>query len=171
MKIAILGYSGSGKSTLAKHLASTYDIPVLYLDTVQFLPYWRERDRDEARAIVAEFMQQKSWVIDGNYATFLQEERLAQADYIIYLNFPRFVCLWRILKRYCRYKNISRESITDDCNEKIDLEFIWWVLYEGRTQSKRRHYKQIVNTYKGKSIVLKNQKQLDEFMSAPFDLK
>ena len=43
MKIAILGTSGSGKSTLAKRLGETYGLPVLHMDTVQFLPGWVER--------------------------------------------------------------------------------------------------------------------------------
>ncbi|WP_334304908.1 AAA family ATPase, partial [Romboutsia sp. 1001216sp1] len=52
MKIAIIGYSGSGKSTLARKLAKYYKAPVLFLDTVNFLPNWIERDRDEGRLIV-----------------------------------------------------------------------------------------------------------------------
>ena len=43
MKIAILGTSGSGKSTLAKRLGERYGLPVLYMDTVHFLPGWVER--------------------------------------------------------------------------------------------------------------------------------
>lgn len=66
MKIAILGYSECGKSTLAAYLSTYYHIPLLYLDTVQF---------------------EADWVIDGNYALFLQSRRLKEADYIIYMAF------------------------------------------------------------------------------------
>lgn len=45
MKIAILGYSGSGKSTQARQLANDYKMPVLFLDTVHFLPNWVEREK------------------------------------------------------------------------------------------------------------------------------
>lgn len=76
MKIAILGYSGSGKSTLARTLSNHYKVPVLYLDTVQFLPNWIERDKDEGMQLVLEFMKNDSWVIDGNYSKFYQRERL-----------------------------------------------------------------------------------------------
>ncbi|WP_242491840.1 hypothetical protein [Miniphocaeibacter massiliensis] len=87
MKIAILGYSGSGKSTLAKHLGKLYNIPILYLDTVQFTDNWSLHNRNEAKEIVNEFMNNKSWVIDGNYSEFFQKERLETADMIIYMNF------------------------------------------------------------------------------------
>jgi adenylate kinase family enzyme len=85
MKIAILGYSGSGKSTLAKKLGAQFDIPVLYLDTVQFEANWIERDRGEALALVSAFMRRESWVIDGNYESLMQNERLMLADYILFL--------------------------------------------------------------------------------------
>ena len=77
MKIAILGYSGSGKSELAGQLSDYYKVPVLFLDTVNFLPNWVERDKDDARLIVWKFMQNESWIIDGNYNDFFQKERLA----------------------------------------------------------------------------------------------
>ncbi len=73
MKIAILGYSGSEKSTLAGQLADYYKIPVLFLDTVQFLPNWVERDKNEGRSIVWDFMQNNSWVIDGIIIIFFKK--------------------------------------------------------------------------------------------------
>lgn len=48
MKIAVIGYSASGKSTLAARLGEMTGCPVLFLDKVQFLPGWQERDRAEA---------------------------------------------------------------------------------------------------------------------------
>jgi len=164
MKIAILGYSDSGKSTLGRKLANHYHAPVLFLDTVQFLPNWMERDPDEGRSIVWEFMQNESWVIDGNYNDFFQKERLEQANIIILLNFSRRVCLYRAFMRYFQQKNKIRESMATGCIEKMDLEFVWWILHEGRTKKRRNHYKQIASMYRDKILILKNQKQVDEFM-------
>lgn len=164
MKIAIIGYSGSGKSTLAKKLSKYYKAPVLFLDTVNFLPNWIERDRDEGRLIVCDFMKNDSWVIDGNYSDFFQKERLEQADKIIFLNFPRRICIYRALKRYFRYKNTTREDMATGCIEKIDLEFIWWILYEGRTKEIRNHYKQIEQDFKNKIVVLKKAKEVNLFL-------
>ena len=164
MKITILGYSGSGKSTLARKFGEYYDIPVLHLDTVQFLPGWIERDRDEACIIVKEFMNNKSWVIDGNYSDFQQKERLEQADKIILLNFPRRICIYRAIKRYYKNRNKTRKDMAKGCIEKIDLEFIWWILYEGRSKEKRQHYKVIEYKYKDKITVLKNPKEVKMYI-------
>ena len=164
MKITIMGYSGSGKSTLAGKLAALYHTPVLYLDAVQFLPGWAERDRDEACDIVQDFMRDESWVIDGNYTDFCQPERLEQADTILLLNFPRLVCLLRVFKRYFQHRNTTRESMAEGCIEKIDLEFIWWILHQGRTRKIRRHNREIIARYPHKTVVLKNQRQLDAYV-------
>ena len=97
MKIAILGYSGSGKSTLARALGEHYGIPVLHLDTVQFLPDWQVRPKEEQLAIVQDFMDtHDSWVIDGNYSNLLQPRRLEEADRVVLLLFNRFSSLLRV---------------------------------------------------------------------------
>lgn len=118
MKTAICGYSGSGKSTLARRIGEIEQVPVLYLDTVQFVANWQERDRDEARSIVRAFMKQENWVIDGNYTNFFYQERMEAADRILILVFNRFTCLYRAFKRYFRYRNQTRESMAEGCKEK-----------------------------------------------------
>ncbi len=165
MKIAIIGYSGSGKSTLAKFLSSQYKIPLLYLDTVHWLASWNERESSESLEIVEKFLNNNdNWVIDGNYTKLYQKERLQQADYIIFMNFNRINCLYRAHKRNFTYKNRNRESITDGCIEKIDREFLWWLLHNGRKKSVINKYKRIITQYKEKTFVIKNQRELDKFM-------
>lgn len=165
MKIAILGYSGAGKSTLAARLGGLYDIPVLHLDTVQFLPDWETRELSEKKRIVSEFMRDNDgWVIDGNYSGLFRTERLEQADMIVMLLFNRFDCLRRAIKRYRSFKGRTRPDMADGCAEKLDAEFIWWILHDGRTKSKKSGYKAICDKYPDRVTVLKNQRQLDEFL-------
>jgi len=105
MKIAIIGYSGSGKSTLAAKLGNIYNCPVLYLDRVHFKENWVERDDETAKLIVKEFMDNNdSWVIDGNYTNLLREQRLIEADMIIFMCFSRMTCLIQAINRYKTYK-------------------------------------------------------------------
>ena len=96
MKIAIIGYSGSGKSTLAEKLANHYSIPKLHMDTLQFQPGWQDSDRDWMHNEMKTFLvKNKNWVIDGNYSWCCYEERMEQADQIIFLNFSAWNCLLR----------------------------------------------------------------------------
>lgn len=161
MKIAIIGYSGSGKSTLAKKLSQRYNSPILYLDTVNFEPNWVERDREVAKSMVAAFMENESWVIDGNYKEFYQERRLEEADKIIFMDFSIFTCFLQAYRRKVKAKNTTRESMADGCIEKFDLEFARWIVRDGRTQKYKDRYRKICEKYGDKVLVCKNRKDVE----------
>ena len=162
MKIAIIGYSGAGKSTLARHLSEIYGLDVLHFDTVHFLPDWEIRSSEEKARITKEFLDTHSdWVIDGNYSKLFFERRMQEADAIILLLFNRFACLYRVWRRYRKYKNKTRPDMGEGCTEKLDWEFVRWVLWKGRRKETRQRYKGIIAQYPEKTIVIKNQRQLD----------
>lgn len=166
MKIAILGYSGSGKSTLASFLGKRYELPVLHLDSIQFLPKWEVRDKDERAALYAQFLKEHTngWVIDGNYTALDFDQRLEEADVILLLLFPALRCLWRCYKRYRTHRNRVRDSMAEGCEEKLDAEFICWILWESRTAKHRARYRAIIERYPEKVTVLKSQRQIDRYM-------
>ena len=162
MKIAIIGYSGSGKSTLARNLAGRYNIPVLHFDTVQFLPNWVIRSEEEKAAMTKAFMDENdAWVIDGNYSKLSYERRMEEADVIIQLRFNPIASLWRVTRRYLTYKEGTRPDMAQGCKEKLDWEFITWVLWKGRSKTARQRYQDVLARYPEKTIVVKNQRQLD----------
>lgn len=167
MKIAIMGYSGSGKSTLAKKLSEHYRIPILHLDTVQFLPNWQIRKEEDKKQIVSAFLENETdWVIDGNYSKLSYDQRIKEADLIILLLFNRFECFRRARKRYRTYKNQTRPDMAEGCAEKFDLEFALWILHKGRSKQAKQRYRKILSQYPEKTVVIKNQRQLDSFERA-----
>ena len=165
MKITIIGYSGAGKSTLARQLGELYNAPVLHLDTVQYKPNWEKRERSEMEKIVRDFLDEnKSWVMDGTYSGICFKRRLDGSDIIILLLYNRFICFGRVVKRYRKFKGSSRPDMTDGCVEKLDLEFARWVLFDGRTAKRRQKFTKIANEYPEKTIIIKNQRQLEAFI-------
>ena len=166
MKIAILGTSGSGKSTLAKRLGERYGLPVLHMDTVHFLPGWVERPFAEEEAIVRQFLDENAggWVIDGNYRKTCYARRLEEADQVIVLWFSPLVCLWRAVRRWQQNKGRVRESSAPGCEEKIDAEFVRWILHDGRTAKKRAKMERIGEEYPEKYVMIRNQRELDGFL-------
>jgi adenylate kinase family enzyme len=159
MKIVIIGYSGSGKSTLAKILGKHYNIPVLHLDSVNFLSGWNVRDEKETNEIVMKFIEEnESWIIDGNYYK-IARERFELADKIIFLNYNRFFCLKSVIKRYKENIGRTRSDMAAGCEEKLDFEFLYWVFIKGRNKNKRNRFKKIVKNHNN-SLVFKNRKQL-----------
>lgn len=166
MKIVIIGYSGSGKSTLAKKLPQHYSIPKLHLDTLQFKANWEVSEREDMKNKVGDFLSENNhWVIDGNYSWCHYEKRLEQADLIIFMNFNRWNSLYRVTKRYLKNRGKVREDMAADCPEKLDWEFIRWVLRDGRKKTARERYTKIQRTYPNKFIILKNQQEIDRFLS------
>lgn len=167
MKIEIMGYSGSGKSTLCRLLSEKYNIPALHLDTVHFLPDWKVRDDSEQQSLVTAFMDNNpdGWVIDGNYTRLSYDRRVEEADVIILMLFGRINCLWRCIRRYHTYKGKNRPAMTEGCNEKLDWEFVKWILWEGRTRRAGERYKKLREMYPEKTVVIKNQKQLNTYMN------
>ena len=165
-KIQIIGFSGSGKSTLAGTLAERLKLPVLYLDTVFWMPGWQQRPREEQREILGEFLDAHpdGWVIDGNYTKNHYSRRMEEADQIIFMNFNRWRCLWRVLKRWITYQGKSRASMTVGCEEKIDRPFIKWVLWESRRPEPLSRYHYIGEKYADKFVELKNPCQVEQYL-------
>lgn len=165
MKIAIIGYSGAGKSTLARALGERYGLPILHMDAVHHLPGWVEREPEEEKAILTEFLDShESWVIDGNYSKVCFQRRVEEADLVIMLLFNRFSSLFRVTKRYRTFKGKSRPDMAQGCEEKLDGEFLRWVLWDGRGRRKRAFYRRLQRQYPGKTVVLKTQGQIDRFL-------
>lgn len=167
VKIAIIGYSGSGKTTLARTLAERYGVEALHLDGVQFKAGWESRPQQEQAALVEAFLNSHDgWVIDGNYSGLAYERRMQEADRIILLLFNRFSSLYRVTKRYRRYRHTARPEIPG-CPEKLDWEFIRWVLKDGRSKRARQRYQNVAKTYAEKAVILRNQRQLHQYLSRP----
>ena len=63
----------------------------------------------------------------------------------------------RAWKRYRTYRGRTRESIAPGCPEKLDLEFVFWILWQGRTPRRLARFRKTVKQYQDKTVVLKNQ--------------
>lgn len=80
------------------------------------------------------------------------------------MNYPRWICLWQALIRAHVYRGRTREDMGDGCIEKMDWEFVWWILHKGRSRKKKRQYRSIVERYQEKTLVVKNRRQLRSVM-------
>lgn len=157
MKIAIMGYVGSGKSVLARKLAEKYEIPKMELDEIAYDLHWRPIDLERILPDIKAFMNQESWIIDGNYDYLMQVERLEKADKIIFVLLPRMQCLIRALRR-------SKERKAAGYHNDINPKFLKFLLIDCRNMKRRAAYKQIMDQYVHKTVILKSQKGIDRFL-------
>jgi adenylate kinase family enzyme len=135
-RVLVIGPGGAGKSTFAQRLGQLLNIEVKHLDSFYWKAGWTEPSKEDWVKTVTELASAASWIMDGNFGGTL-ELRLKHCDTIIFLDMPRFLCLWRITKRRLRYHNRSRPDMAEGCSEKLDLEFIKWVWnYSRRSRPK-----------------------------------
>ena len=162
MKIQIIGYSGSGKSTLARKLGEIANLPVLHMDATFYYGDWQERTAEEQSQIVRDFLAANdSWVIDGNY-TNIVTERYEMSDITIFMDFPKWRCFWAAYRRSVKFRGVPRPDLP--CGEKFDRSFRRWLLVDGRTKARRERLVANLNATSGKKVVLKNRKQVEEFV-------
>lgn len=132
----VIGSGGAGKSTFSRRLGEKLGVKVIHLDTFFWRPGWTETPEDAWRLKVEELCRGESWVMDGNFGGTL-ETRFAACDTVVFLDMPRAVCVWRVLKRALMYRDVPRPDMAEGCREKLDLKFLHWVwTYPARRRPK-----------------------------------
>lgn len=125
-RVLVIGSGGAGKSTFSRRLGGRLGLEVIHLDVAYWLPGWVEPPEDVWERTVEEMCGRDSWVIDGNYSGTL-DKRLAACDTAIFLDLPRAVCVWRVLKRRVMYRRTRRPDVAEGCPETVNAEFLLWV--------------------------------------------
>jgi len=145
----VVGSGGAGKSTFARALHDFTGLPLIHLDREHWQPGWVEPPRDEWRRTVEGLARRDRWIIDGNYGGTL-EIRVARADTIVFFDFPRWLCLWGVVKR--RVMRGARPDMAEGCPERLDLAFLRWV-WGYRRSARPRVLKAIGNAPAATTII------------------
>src|SRR5271170_3984376 len=135
-RIVIVGCSGSGKSTLALKLGLRLGVPVVHLDVLHYLPGWKRASLAESRARVTEAHRGEAWISEGNFASWTFDIRLPRAESIIVLERPRWLCLWRVIRRAAMERR-NRPDLPLGCAEQVDrdlLKYVWNFRKVGRPE-------------------------------------
>lgn len=164
-RIMIIGFSGGGKSTLARKMGEILGIEPTHFDRLHWLPNWVESTREYKREMVKPVLERDRWIIDGNYRHIYWQERLELADTVIFIDVNRFTCLHQAWKRSRIYKGKTRPDMGEGCIEKIDLEFVKWVFWDGRKQRKRNLETMELLKSQGKdTYILKSRRAINRFL-------
>lgn len=162
-RIMIIGFSGCGKSTLARRLSEILNIEPTYMDALHWLPGWVESTKEHKRELLAPVLERDRWIVEGSYRAILYKERIEKSDTIIFLDYNRFLCLWRVIKRRIMYNGKTRPDMGEGCAEKLDLEFLKWVVWDCRKKRKKIYGE--LEQIKGKNIyIFRRTRQSEEFL-------
>lgn len=142
-RIAVVGCPGSGKTWLATRLAETTGLPYVGLDDHYFGSAWQPRGPagQWARAH-GELADGAGWIIDGLHMSTL-DDRLRQADAVVWLDFPTRVCALGYLRRTARWRLTGRApgyASSDRGAVRLPpdlLPFLWFILTFRRRERRR----------------------------------
>lgn len=164
-KILLIGAGGAGKSTVAKRLGEITGIEVIHLDKLHWRAGWVEPPPDEWRKTVETAVNGNQWIMDGNFGGTMVM-RLAACDAAIFLDLPRTVCLYRIIKRWLKYRNTNRPDMTIGCNEKIDRKFLGWIWHYPKKNKPR--IEELLTRFEAEKAVirLRSKAEVEDFLTA-----
>lgn len=122
-KIIILGSPGAGKSTFSFALAEKTGLPLYHLDKMFWREGWVNVSKDELDAQIKDVLRKDEWIIDGNYSRTIPM-RLEKCDTVFYLDYPRLVCFFGVVRRVLGSLGKTRPDMAEGCPERFDLEFL-----------------------------------------------
>ncbi len=157
----IIGSCGAGKSTLAKRLHKISGIELIHLDKCYWKPNWTRPEKEEWEKKTSKLTQGEQWIIDGNYrSTF--DVRALRADTIVWLDFSRFVCCYRIFKRRLKKNRVDE---LNNCSEVVTLELLIWILWTFPRENRKDLKSRLEELKDEKKIyILKSDKDIGQFM-------
>lgn len=132
-RIAIVGNAGGGKTTLARRLGALLDLPVVHVDSIQYLPNWGRTDIAECDAVLDQAASEARWIIDGFGSDDVIARRVERADTLVFVDFPLWRHYWWAAKRQWRSRLGQRAELPENCPEfKISytkrLIFVMWLV-------------------------------------------
>lgn len=98
--------------------------------------------------------------MDGNYRRTL-DLRLEKADTVIFLDIPKWLALYRVIRRRIVNRKIKRPDLPDFLDERIS-----WILFSKILSYSRKEMLLKLNRHANdtKVIILKNSNEADSFL-------
>ena len=164
-RVLLLGSPGLGKSTFARKLAKKTALPIIYLDRYfndSSLGF--EHDIDAWEAMVHARMQERAWIMDGNYSSTITE-RIVRADTVILFDYPWRQAMLGILRRRFEYHSKNRIDMPDGWRERFSWDFTKYVWNYHKKYATGKLAAALRVCPPKKLVIFKNSKQADAYLA------
>jgi adenylate kinase family enzyme len=98
-RVVVIGAGGSGKTTAGRVIARHIGSPWADLDALFWGPGWKHVADEEFIHRVKSVIAEPSWVISGNYASWVGGIIWPEVDTLVWLDLPRTLTFWRVVRR------------------------------------------------------------------------
>ena len=117
-RVVFHGVTGSGKTSAAHAYAGVTGVPEFSADDdLGWLPEWENRPVEDQRRMAADIAAQDRWVLDSAYSSW-RDIVLARAELIVFLDYPRWLSLGRLLRRTVR-RIVLKQSVCNGNQETL----------------------------------------------------
>ena len=162
-RVMIIGCGGAGKSTLARKLGEKTGLPVVHLDQIWWAPGdWKHLEREEFDRLLHIETEKPRWILDGNFNRTL-ELRLEKCDTVIYLDYPRIVCLKNWMGRVIKNWGHARIDMAEGCNEWFDPEMARWI-WEFNKKNRARYHELLRNLDGVQVHIFHSRREAEKFL-------
>ena len=120
LRIVIVGTTGSGKTTLAKRVSQKLGLFHIEMDEVFWAENWTGRSDEEVLERLLPAIQQRQWVLDGNYSRF-RGIIWKHATHIIWLDVPFWRNFYQLFRRTIQ-RIVTQEEMWAGNRESLRLQ-------------------------------------------------
>jgi adenylate kinase family enzyme len=164
-RIAILGITGAGKSTLSRRIAQKTGLPLFHMDSLFWRGKWEEVPEAEYLRAHDEILKNNErWIIEG-WVSPAMEERLKQADLIIYLDYPGWLCALRYIERAFKHRKIARPELPSESRDHFKWRRFFLLLFRGERPGTEAS---LVHVNPAKIVRLKTPEETERYLSGSF---
>ncbi|MFM6927028.1 MAG: flagellar protein FlaR [Bdellovibrio sp.] len=117
-KVAVIGNAGGGKTAISRRLAEMYSLPLVHVDSIQFISGMQVRPHKESIEMLLRYEDQEKWLIDGYGPLDIIVKRFAKADKIVFIDFPIWRHYWWCTKRQIKNLWSRRSELPEGCDER-----------------------------------------------------
>jgi adenylate kinase family enzyme len=159
-RILVIGNAGAGKTSVAQLLASQRCLPYIGLDRIVWKPGWVKTSTLERQEKESAIADTPTWVVDGVSLLIL-----GAADTVILLDYPRYKCFWRAIRRNIPYLFRSRPGLPERCPEISIVPVLFKIIWQFPKKVRPKILSECHN--RGKRIVqIRSNKDLERFLSS-----